>query len=106
MENVYNGIMEGLTQALEHAEGKRKLKTTKIAIAPIKEYKSEEIKQIRNSLKMTQASFAGFMGVSQKTVEAWESGRNMPDGPARRIMSMVQADASLPERYNIVTLGN
>lgn len=100
--SVYGGIMKGLNEALEHAEGKRELRTRTISIEPVREYKAEEIKKIRNDLGMTQAFFAGFMGVSQKTVEAWEAGRNMPDGPARRILSMVQADPMLPERYNII----
>ena len=72
--------------------------------APLKEYSACEIKAIRNSLGMTQTVFALFMGVSNKTVEAWEAGRNMPDGPARRLLSMVQADPEIPTRYGIVTI--
>lgn len=71
--------------------------------APLRDYEACEIKEIRNSLGMTQAVFALFMGVSKKTVEAWESGRNMPDGPARRLLAMVQADPEIPARYGIVT---
>lgn len=100
--SVYNEIMTGLNDALEHAEGKRPLRTHTLAIEPLREYKAEEIRKIRNDLRMTQAFFAGFMGVSPKTVEAWEAGKNMPDGPARRILAMVQADPSLPERYHII----
>ncbi|HHY24932.1 MAG TPA: helix-turn-helix domain-containing protein [Clostridiaceae bacterium] len=100
--SVYKGIMKGLNEALEHAEGKRELRTNTLYIEPVREYKAEEIKKIRNDLGMTQAFFASFMGVSRKTVEAWEAGRNMPDGPARRILSMIQADPMLPERYNIL----
>ncbi len=70
--------------------------------APPREYEACEIKEIRNSLGMTQAVFALFMGVSKKTVEAWESGRNMPDGPARRLLAMVQTDPEIPERYGVV----
>ena len=51
---------------------------------------------------MTQVLFAGLMGVSPKTVEAWEAGRNMPDGPARRILSMLKTDPGLPQRFNII----
>jgi len=72
-------------------------------LAPLKDYGACEIKEIRNSLGMTQAVFALFMGVSKKTVEAWESGRNMPDGPARRLLAMVQADPEILARYGIVT---
>lgn len=100
--SVYDGIMEGLNEALEHAEGKRTLRAHKLSIEPLRVYRAEEIRKIRNDLKMTQAFFAGFMGVSTKTVEAWEAGKNMPDGPARRILAMVQADPTLPERYHIV----
>jgi putative transcriptional regulator len=100
--SVSEGIMRGLNEALEHTEGKRELRTNTLYIEPVREYQAEEIKKIRNDLGMTQAFFAGFMGVSQKTVEAWEAGRNMPDGPARRILSMVQLDPMLPERYHII----
>ncbi|HML38383.1 MAG TPA: helix-turn-helix domain-containing protein [Bacillota bacterium] len=99
---AYEGIMKGLNEALEHAEGKRMLQTNKMSIEPLRTYNAEEIKRIRNDLDMTQTFFAGFMGVSPKTVEAWESGRNMPDGPARRILSMVQMDPKLPEHFKIV----
>ena len=74
-----------------------------MSIEPIPDFKAAEIKQIRNELGMTQVLFAGFMGVSTKTVEAWEAGRNMPDGPARRILAMLQIDPTLPQKLNIVT---
>ncbi|MFZ3130165.1 MAG: helix-turn-helix domain-containing protein [Desulfosporosinus sp.] len=102
MGEIYKGILNGLNEAIEHAEGKRELRTNTVSIEPIREYEAAVIKKIRNELGMTQAFFAVFMGVSRKTVEAWESGRNMPDGPARRLLSMIQADPLLPERYNIV----
>ena len=52
---------------------------------------------------MTQYIFAGAMGVSQKTVEAWEAGRNVPNGPASRMLSMLKSDPDLLEKYHIVT---
>ena len=35
---------------------------------------------------MTQSAFANYMGVSSKTVEAWEKGTNHPTGPACRLI--------------------
>jgi putative transcriptional regulator len=103
MSEVYDSISKGLQEALEHAPGKRPLRVSRLStIAPPREFRAEEIKGIRNSLGMTQAFFADFMGVSQKTVEAWESGRNTPEGPARRILSFVQEDPTFPERYHIL----
>ena len=102
MSNVSDSIMQGLQEALEDAQGKRELRTRTYNILPVRDYDAVEVKEIRHKLGMSQSFFAIFMGVSKKTVEAWESGRNMPDGPARRILSMVQADPELPVRYNIV----
>lgn len=99
---VYDGIMQGLEEAIAYNEGTIKARTQTMSISPVPDFKATEIKNIRNELGMTQVLFAGFMGVSTKTVEAWEAGRNMPDGPARRILSMLKADPSLPQKYNII----
>lgn len=99
---VYDGIMQGLEEAIAYNEGKIKARTKTMSISPVPDFEATEIKNIRNELEMTQVLFAGFMGVSTKTVEAWEAGRNMPDGPARRILSMLKADPALPQRFNII----
>lgn len=99
---VYDGIMQGLEEAIEYNEKKIKARTNTISIEPVPDFEAAEIKRIRNDLGMTQLLFAGFMGVSTKTVEAWESGRNRPEGPARRILSMLKADPGLPQKLNIV----
>lgn len=44
------------------------------------------------------------MGVSIKTVEAWEAGRNHPDGAACRLLYLTQKDPSFPVSSGIVTL--
>jgi len=36
--------------------------------------------------------FAYYMGVSQKTVEAWESGRTHPTGPVFRLLYLLDND--------------
>ena len=38
---------------------------------------------------MTQTVFANYMGVSKKTVEAWELGRTHPTGPAYRLLDIL-----------------
>ena len=45
---------------------------------------------------MTQHVFADFLGVSVKTVEAWERGRNHPTGPACRLIKILEEDEKLP----------
>ena len=54
-------------------------------ILPVKEYSGKEIRDIRTKAGMTQSVFASYMGVSIKTVEAWEGGRTHPTGPVFRL---------------------
>jgi putative transcriptional regulator len=95
-------IGETTEEAILYNEGKIKARTNTMSIEPVPDFKATEIKSIRNELEMTQVLFAGFMDVSPKTVEAWEAGRNMPDGPARRILAMLKVDPALPQRLNII----
>lgn len=100
--SVYDGIIQGLNEAIAFNEGKGKARTKTISVEPVPDFEASEIKNIRSELGMTQMLFAKLMGVSVKTVEAWEAGRNMPDGPARRILAMFRFDPLLPQKLNIV----
>ena len=63
---------------------------------------AEDIKAIRKKLGFTQAVIAAGIGVSTKTVEAWETGTNQPIGPARRMISLIQFDPEILQSYHIV----
>ena len=103
MSSVYESIMTGLTEAVEDAKNKeQKLKRRVVTIVPIKEYKASEIKAIRNSTGLSQKLFAGYMGVSDKTVEAWESGKNKPSGVASRLLTMMEMDSELTKEFPFV----
>jgi len=75
---------------------------SKYFIDPVEKYKSAEIKRIREKLNLTQYEFANLMGVSQYTIESWESGRSKPNGSACRLFSMMKNDIDLPVKYNII----
>jgi len=51
---------------------------------------------------MTQRLFAEALGVSVKTVEAWEAGTNRPSGLANRMLELLTKDDNFFERYSIV----
>lgn len=97
-------IIQGLKEAVafEKNGGLPGARVRQIAIKPLSHYKNREIKRIRESLKLTQRSFALLMGVSIKTVEAWENGRNEPNGTAQRMLYLLKTDAKLPEKYSLI----
>ena len=102
--SVYKSIMTGLNEALEDSKSQKPiLKRHKVTIDPVKVYDAEEVKKIRKSTGMSQKSFASYMGVSDKTVEAWEAGTNHPSGAASRLLSMMEMDKDLIVRFPFVT---
>ena len=101
--SFYEDIMQGLNEAIEYKKGNIKVRTELVSIAPVPDMESSRVKEIRKSLNMTQFMFAAVMGVSVKTVEAWEAGTNTPSGPARRMLSLLQSDPELPQKYNLVS---
>lgn len=61
-------------------------------VLPVKEYTAEDIKRIRKKNGLTQGFLANWLGVSKKTVQAWESGRNIPNGTSARLLSLIEAN--------------
>ncbi len=104
-KQVFNSILTGLNQALEYEKGLLpSVKRRRVTISPLPEYKAEKIKAIRNTLNLSQMIFAEAIGVSIKTVEAWESGRNKPQGPALRMLQVLETDYRFLENHNIICI--
>lgn len=51
----------------------------------LRQHTSEQIKNTRKQLNASQALFAQFLGVSVKTVRAWEQGKTLSDMACRFI---------------------
>lgn len=100
--SVFNQIKAGLEEAIDYERGTLEAKTTKLSVEPVAHYDPAEIKSIRKNTGFTQAVFAQYMGVSVKTVEAWEAGRNHPEGAACRLLALTKADPQFPIRAGIV----
>ena len=90
MSKYFDDLMTGLSEALAIEKGELKGRKTVYEIQPVKNYDNKQIREIRNSVGMTQVLFADYMGVSCKTVEAWEKGTNHPTGTACRLISMLE----------------
>lgn len=89
MNSLFEDLREGLQEAIDYEKGRGKAKTTTYVITPVKKYSNKDIKPIRNKAGMTQAVFAKYLGVSQKTAEAWELGLTHPTGPACRLLDIL-----------------
>ena len=92
MSSLFDDLKQGLEEAIAYEHGSGQGKHRKLRFAPVTEFSAAEIKSIRKSAGMSLSAMASFMGVSQKTVEAWESGRNHPIGPALRLLELLKND--------------
>ena len=106
MSKFYDDLMTGLNEAVAIERGELKARKTVYEIQPVKKYDNIQIKQIRTEVGMTQVLFANYMGVSCKTVEAWEKGTNHPTGTACRLISMLENKTfeTLPFVHKVATL--
>ena len=103
MSRLGKEIIQGLEEALEFTKGDlSKGKSYRLEVAPLKEFTAPEIKHIRQTASLSQSIFAACLGVSKKTVEAWESGRNKPSGSSSRLLSMLEKNPKLIDEYQLI----
>ena len=94
MSDMYESLMASLTEDVEDIKkyGKSQGRRTTYNVIPPTIYSADEVRKIRNKSGYSQAVFAQCLGVSKKTVEAWEEGVNNPSGPASRILFLLSND--------------
>jgi putative transcriptional regulator len=100
---AFNELLTSMNEALEHAQGKRSLRTTTLPKPPAP-FSSSAIKRVRAKFQASQAVFAGYLNVSSKLVQAWEAGRRQPEGPALVLLHLVSKQPALMEAIRRDTL--
>ena len=68
-------LLASLGESLEHARGKRTLKTTKVA-KPVAPMSPEKIASIRRKMKASTPLFASYLNVTSDTVRGWGEARH------------------------------
>jgi putative transcriptional regulator len=89
--DLFAELLQSAGEALDHATGKRELRTTVLPEAPA-ELSAQAIRDIREKLNASQAVFARFLNVSTQLVQAWEASRRRPEGAALRLLEIGSRD--------------
>lgn len=92
--DFFSGIMSGLEEALAYEKGNAKAAT----FARKRSLPNVNIVEERKQLNLSQRAFAAILGVSTRTVEAWESGRSNPSPTAKNLIYLISQDPSLIEK--------
>ena len=92
--SFFDGLMEGLKDALAYEKGSAKAETyvRKQSLPEV------DVATERSSLNMTQKAFAALIGVSKRTVEAWESGKCTPSPTAKKLIHLLSIEPSLVQK--------
>jgi len=62
----------------------------RLCLPPIPSLEAEQIKQIRESSRVSQSVFAAILNTSLSTVQKWEIGQKKPTGTALKLLNLVQ----------------
>jgi len=96
--NYFKHLKESLEQAVSHSKGDSSRVRVSVRELPIPEYKADDVQQLRITLNLSQRGFAYALGVSKRTVEAWETGRNIPNGSARNLLYLLDQNSTLVDQ--------
>ena len=86
MSEFGHKLIKSAQQALAYEQG------DKTQGRSVTYYSAEEIAKIRKKYDLTQKSLGEALDVSTRTVEAWETGVNIPSGPANKLLHLLEAD--------------
>lgn len=90
MSEVYDGLMEGLNEALAFSRGEKTGAVVHQIEVPV-----VDVSAIRASTGLSQSAFARSIGVAKGTLLNWEHGRRRPTGPAQVLLAMIAKKPSL-----------
>lgn len=88
--SAYDSIMQGLNEALDHAQGKDIGARAHTVHVP-----AIDVAAIRASTGLSQGAFARSIGVAKGTLLNWEHGRRRPTGPAQVLLAIIAKKPSL-----------
>jgi putative transcriptional regulator len=76
-------ILDGIREIKDHKSGRKNLRAR-----TLKQPSPPQV--IRTRLNLSQAAFAGLLGVSLRTIQDWEQGRRKPGGPAEALLRIAE----------------
>lgn len=93
--DYYEELKASLEDAVAYVRGDKSRCRTTVRELPVPEYRPQDVARVRLALNLSQRGLASVLGVSPRTVEAWEIGRNAPNGSARNLLYLIDRNNEL-----------
>ena len=84
-DQLFNDLIKSVTEAGEILNGERQP-------SRIFNVDAASVREIRESLALSQRQFASIVHVSVKTLRNWEQGIRTPDGAAAALLTAIRND--------------
>lgn len=99
-QSYYESLVTGLEEAVAYIAGdeERSREVIHNVPEPVPEYKAADVLRTRKALNLSQRRLAYALGVSPRTVEAWEAEKNEPSDAARYLLYLLEMDNTLVDR--------
>jgi putative transcriptional regulator len=91
-KKLFEELDNNLKEAVKIAKGTTAAKSVYVVLSPA------EIKTIRKSVNMSQATFARSFQLSLDTLKGWEQGKRKPDVAAANFLRVIKADPNFVQR--------
>lgn len=90
MSDIGKSLIQGLEEAFDYINGQKNgVITHKVNVA-----EKIDVLAIRKKLHMNRQKFADEFGFSKRTVEKWERGERLPEGPTRAYLTVIEKNPS------------
>ena len=89
--SVFEDLVEGFQSLQDEREGKITLRRFKVPVPQQTTLAPDEIRKIRDKLKLSRAVFARLLCTNVRTLEGWEQGRTRPNAQAVALMKLVNS---------------
>ncbi len=93
MSKLFDGLKESILDAGKFLRGEDVpgLTLHTVNIRPLEEKTGQDLKKIRQRFGLSQGALAEIVGVSRKTIEAWEQG-GVCSKPVARILQLIEEE--------------
>ena len=83
-------LTEGITALTAEREGKLTLKRVRLKEREHPVVAPDELRKLRETLRLSRALFAQTIRTNPRTVESWEQGRSKPNAHAALLIKLVE----------------
>ena len=96
--DYYEELKTSLEDAAAYARGDKTRARSVVRELPVPEYNAADVARVRMGLQLSQRDLAAVLGVSPRTVESWEIGKNTPNGSARNLLYLIEHNHELVQQ--------